>query len=96
MQLGKAFTILAQAQVREEIMHDDVAAFHAPSECHALVSKGEARRLREARRRAKAVSGLSRSHFNRTVMGALRRGQHGPNWYHRLCQQLHLRHNPYC
>lgn len=40
-------------------MHMDVDAFYAPSECHGLVSKGEAQRARQARRHAVAVSGVS-------------------------------------
>lgn len=62
-QLGRAMTILYEANAAEEIMHQDGAAFGAPSECHALVSKGEAQRMRHAYRRACAVSGLKRREF---------------------------------
>lgn len=62
--LGRAFSIIAKANVLEGIMHEDVAAWHAPSECHGLVSRGEARRIRIAHRHARAVSGLSRRQFN--------------------------------
>lgn len=59
MQLGKAIGILIRAHMREHDMHADVSAFHAPSECHALVSRGEAGRLRQARRHAESVAGMS-------------------------------------
>ena len=66
-QLGKAFTILAMQQVKEDIMHSDVDIWHAPSECHDLVSKGESWRNRTARRHAKAASGMSRRGFNNAI-----------------------------
>jgi hypothetical protein len=66
-QLGKAFSIIARARAREEMMHMDVDAFHAPSECHGLVSRGEDRRLRQARRHAKSVSGLNRRQFRQAL-----------------------------
>jgi hypothetical protein len=54
--LGKVATILAAADAREIAMHMDVDAFHAPSECHDLVRRGEEKRLRLARRHAEAVA----------------------------------------
>jgi len=63
-QLGKAFGLIARQEAYEQMMHADISAWHAPSECHAVVARGEKRRLREARRHAKAVSGLSRRAFN--------------------------------
>jgi hypothetical protein len=54
--LGKALTILNKASIAESAMHADVDAFHAPSECHTLVARGEARRLRRARKHAEAVA----------------------------------------
>lgn len=68
-QLGKAFGIMMRAQAAEIFMHADISAFGAPSECHDVVSKGEANRARMARRHAKAVSGLSRRAFNRALAG---------------------------
>lgn len=62
--MGHAVSIIARQFVLEQIMHIDVNAFGAPSECHGLVSRGESRRARLARRHAKSVSGLSRYHFN--------------------------------
>jgi hypothetical protein len=59
MQLGKAIGILLRAYEAEAFMHEDVDAFHAPSECHALVARGEAKRLRQARRHAEAVAGMN-------------------------------------
>lgn len=54
--LSKALTILARAEAAEHFQHADVDAFHAPSECHVLVSRGEARRQRHARKHAEAVA----------------------------------------
>jgi hypothetical protein len=58
MQLGKAIGILLRAYELELEAHADVAAFHAPSECHALVARGEGERLRRARKHAEAVAGM--------------------------------------
>lgn len=57
IQLGKAIGILIRAVEHENALHEDVSAMHAPSECHALVARGETRRWRQARRHALAVSG---------------------------------------
>lgn len=57
-QLGKAIGILIQAEMREHAMHEDVGAFHAPSECHNDVARGEGKRLRMARRHALHVAEL--------------------------------------
>lgn len=54
--LSKALTIVARAEADEIIMHDDVDAWGAPGECHALVMRGEHVRLRRARRHAEAVA----------------------------------------
>lgn len=64
-QMGRAVSIMARAFATEMVMHDDVRAFHAPSECHALVARNEEKRTRQARRHAKAISGLSRREFNK-------------------------------
>ena len=56
-QIGKAISILLAAEHHECMLHDDVDAWGAPSECHGLVARGEAQRLRAARRHAVAVSG---------------------------------------
>ena len=72
-QLGKAIGILLQAHMNESDMHSDVDAFHAPSECHDLVSRGEGRRLRFARRHALHVAGFKNirqlRHAARQIMG---------------------------
>ena len=65
--LGKALGIIARREANEIIMHEDVDAWYAPSECHQLVGRGENQRRRQARRHAKAESGLSRCAFNRTL-----------------------------
>lgn len=67
--LGKVVSILVAASRVEDGLHDDVDAFHAPSECHSLVSKGEAVRLRAARRHAEA---LARAPY-RIILKQLRR-----------------------
>lgn len=54
--LGKAITILARAEAFEVALHCDVDAWNAPSECHSLVAKGEAKRRRLARRHAEAIT----------------------------------------
>jgi hypothetical protein len=54
--LGKALGIMALQDVREDIMHDDISAWGAPSECHELVASGEDDRRRRARRHAEAVA----------------------------------------
>lgn len=53
--LGTALSILARAEVREHILHDDVDAYGAPGECHDVVARGEARRSRVARKAAEAA-----------------------------------------
>ena len=67
VQMGRAVSIIAAHFAAEHIAHADVDAFGAPSECHALVARGEAQRERQARRLAKAASGLSRAEFNRRL-----------------------------
>lgn len=54
--LGAALSILVRASAAEEFAHYDVDAFGAPSECHDLVARGEAQRLRRARKHAEAVA----------------------------------------
>lgn len=55
--LGQALGFLMRAECNEAFTHNDVDVMGAPSECHALVAKGESRRRRRARQRAEAVSG---------------------------------------
>ena len=54
--LGKAVGILILADCVERFMHADVRAWGAPSECHDVVSRGAARRRRQARRHAEAIA----------------------------------------
>jgi hypothetical protein len=65
--LGRALSVIARQQVGEIIMHEDVRAWGAPSECHRDVERGEISRARQARRLAKSVSGMSRASFNREL-----------------------------
>jgi hypothetical protein len=55
--LGRVATILAKCEAVEIDLHADVDAWHAPSECHTQVSRGEVQRMRLARRRAEALAG---------------------------------------
>jgi hypothetical protein len=68
--LSRALTILAQAEAHELALHDEVDAFYAPSECHGLVARGEAERLRLARRRAEAAAGCPFRVLRRRAMRA--------------------------
>jgi hypothetical protein len=54
LNLSRALTILARAEAAEIDLHADVDAWGAPSECHALVGRHQARRDRIARKHAEA------------------------------------------
>ena len=54
--LGRALTVIARAEAAEVAAHEDVDAMHAPGECHALVARNEAKRLRVARKHAEAIA----------------------------------------
>lgn len=87
--LGRALAAASRADAHEQLMHMDVAAFHAPSECHALVSRGEGYRLRLARRHAEAIAGCRWGLIEREA--ARRLG--GKNQFRRamgrlLCRQI--------
>lgn len=58
-QLGRAIGILLAATRLEGALHEDVDAYHAPSECHGPVSRGQGKRLRYARRRALHAAGFN-------------------------------------
>lgn len=59
--LSRAASLIVAHQRAEQEAHAEVDAFHAPSECHGLVSKGEARRTRAMRRHVEGVTGF---HFH--------------------------------
>ena len=65
--ISRALTILARAEAAEFDLHADVDAFGAPSECHALVSRGEKQRWRNAVRHAKGVTGASYPQIKRAA-----------------------------
>lgn len=90
--MGRALTIMARQDVREIVMHEDVSAWGAPSECHQSVSRGEFLRRREARRLAKSVSGLSRAAFNRELA---RGGGLGGRVWSSLVSRLYERMSPF-
>ena len=54
--LGEALSILNRANAVEQSYDIDLRAFHAPSECYEVVHRGEAQRLRQARRHAEAIA----------------------------------------
>lgn len=66
-QLGRAYSILARHQAMEDNLYSDLGAYGAPSECYVDVERGERGRWRQARRAAKAASGLSRRGFNKEM-----------------------------
>lgn len=81
--LGRAVSILLAAQREADYAYEDLAAFHAPSECYPIVSRGIARRFRLVRRRACHAAGVKN-------LAALRRAvkKAVPTWdrynHHRL------------
>lgn len=88
--LGKALTILAGQLVDEEIMHADVDAWGAPSECHRDVSRGERRRHRAAIWKARGASRMSKRNFNRAIRHAW-----NSRGFLRLQSILHVKYNPF-
>lgn len=92
--LGKVLTILATADVREAVLHADVDAFGAPRECHALVSRGQDRRMRQARKHAEAIA---RAPLHVIMRQARRRGYSSIRHRHeeRLLAVLHAKLNPF-
>lgn len=57
-QLSRALTILARAEALEHDLHAERAAMRAPSECSALIRRGQARRARLARKQAESEARL--------------------------------------
>lgn len=87
--LGAAIGIIAAQAAAEDFGHADLAAFNAPGECHDDMQRGEAARMRQARRRAKSVSGLSRSAFNRELQ------QLHPRIMVRAVDRIYCKHYPF-
>ena len=56
--LGRALSILIAHEQMCNDMHDDVDAFHAPSECRDTVRKWNARDFRRAKKHACSVAGV--------------------------------------
>jgi hypothetical protein len=56
--LGRAVSILAAFDRQCHAEYDDLAAFHAPSECADIVDRGQRRRFRQVRRHACHVAGV--------------------------------------
>ena len=90
--LGKVLTILATADVREAVLHADVDAFGAPSECHALVSRGQDRRMRQARKHAEAIA---RAPLRVIARQSRQRGRSLNRHEERLLAVLHAKLNPF-
>ena len=79
--LGRVLTVLAKAEAQEILLHDSVTAWGAPSECHGLVRKGEARRRRTARRHAEALARRPlRTILREAEKRGLRNGMYGRTW----------------
>lgn len=68
--LGRALTILLRAPMREAAICEDLAAFHAPSECYRDAFRGEAQRVRLEQRLACRVAGVRNMHLLRRAMRA--------------------------
>lgn len=83
--IGQALGVLLHHYATEAHYHADVDAWHAPSECHGDVSRGEAKRLRQVRRQIKAITGLRWPAFVAEV--SKRTGQ-GSKLLYLGCQQL--------
>lgn len=66
--LGRGLTIFLEHHRYENFMHDEIDAWHAPSECHALASRGEDRRFRAMRRHVEGVTGLKWKVFREQVI----------------------------
>lgn len=66
--LGRAMTALVKAEVIESVMHEDVEAFGAPSECHSVVQRGIGGRMRKARRYAEGITGSKLKEIDRQAM----------------------------
>lgn len=75
-QLGRGLTTVIKQQVSESLMHADVDAFHAPSECHALVSKGEDERYEEALKKGAQEANMSLKDFKRALAQLPERHHH--------------------
>jgi hypothetical protein len=65
--IGRGVSIWINHIRGEQSLHDEVDAYFAPSECHALVARGETYRNRIVRRHIKSVTGLSFRAFKREV-----------------------------
>lgn len=90
--LGKALSIVAKAEVDEMIMHADVDAWYAPSECHGLVSKGEAKRMRRARKHAEAVA---KAPYRVILAEAKKRVPKWGRYYDECIGRINARDNPF-
>jgi hypothetical protein len=92
--ISQALTVIAFAECREHFMHADVVAFGAPSECHDLVSRGEAERLRLMRRRVHSLTGLPYRVFCRKVARDHGLPIGGPKWQS-IVGRVYARNYPY-
>jgi hypothetical protein len=94
--LGGVLTVLLRAELSEIIMHEDVVAWGAPSECHADVSRGEERRMREACEKAERLAGAPMVEIARQ---AKERGMFdldvGPQ-HDRALGRMHAKRCPFC
>ena len=86
--ISEAIVILAAWQIAEDVYHEDVSAWGAPSECHDLVRRGARRRFYSAARQALAVAGSAK----RIKQAANDMGHRGQD---RLMGQLYGRMSPF-
>jgi hypothetical protein len=54
--LSKVVTILAHFEAQEVILHEEIDAYNAPSECHDLVEKSCRKKFRTVRRQVEAIA----------------------------------------
>lgn len=88
-QLGKAISIMMRFEARENMMHEDLNGFYAPSECHDQVAKGSIRRARQAIRHARSVSGVTKGKLKKAL------AQITPRQQNRLMEACCDRIDPY-
>lgn len=91
--LGRVLTILARQEAEEAFRHADVDIWYAPSECHALVARGEKDRKRQAFRHARAEARLSRKALRRV----LHQSGYGPGTmnFAKLVDRYYSNHFPF-
>lgn len=80
--ISRALTILARHEALEHDLHAEARAMHAPSECHALISRRAAQRARLARRHAESEARMPLRVLRREARrrGGFTPGTIDPKW----------------